>query len=176
MSASATAVTAAVRACPDGSGWPVIATRGCGGRGLFTSALTGSMLSSAHASAAADTTRARHRRQNASATAITPRAIHMTVPPATTLSTFAVEVAHGVRITSIQRSHWLSGGCTQDGAPATMAVRAPARARQARPVIVHPGAARLIRPPWPPGRLTVAFAPCPGCPAGTVATMCGSCP
>ncbi len=70
---------------------PVTATSEPAGRGRSTSALTGPMHSSAHSSASANTASARQRREIASAAAITPRTTHMTVPPATTLSTFAVK-------------------------------------------------------------------------------------
>ena len=86
----------------------------------------------------------------------------MTVPPATTLSTFAVKTPDGTRIPSIQRSHWWSAGRTHDGASATTAIRAMARARQARPASIQPGDASLSRPPWSSDRLRVSSVPCPG--------------
>ena len=55
----------------------------------------------------------------------------MTVPPPTTLRTFAVNTPGGARTSSIQRSHWSSASRTDDGVSATTAIRAMARARQA---------------------------------------------
>ena len=88
---------------------------------------------------------------------------------------YAAEVADGVRIYSIHRSHWSSAGCTHDAVVAMIAVMAPATARQVRPTITQPGAARLRCLSWPPDRLAVTFASCPGWPTGTVRTKCEFC-
>jgi hypothetical protein len=116
------------------------------------------------------------RRQMASAAAIAARTIQMTVPPASTLSTFATKTPDGARISSIHRSHWWSAGCTNNGVRATMAISALARARQATPPSTQAGAASLSRPPWPPDRLRVSSGSCPGWLIGMKATAPGYCP
>ena len=176
MSASAIAVTPAVRTCPEGIDWPVTATSDPAGRGRSTSALTGPMHSSAHSTASANTTSARQRRQIASATAIAPRTTHMTVPPPTTLSTFAMNTPDGARTSSIQRSHWSSASRTDDAVSATTTIRATARARQARPASIQPGDAGLSRPPWSSDRLGFSSVSCPGRLIGIEATAGGYCP
>ena len=176
MSASARAVTAAMRACPDGIDWPVTAASDPAGRGRSTRALTGPMHSSAHSSASANTASARQRRQIASAAAIAARTIHVTVRPATTLSTFATKTPGGARTSSIHRSYWWSAGRTDDGVSATTAISPVTRARQARPASAQPGAASLSRPPRPPDRLRVTFVPCRGWLIGLAAIAGGYCP
>ncbi len=176
MSASATAVTDAVRACPDGMDCPVTVTSDPPRRGRLTSALTGPMHSSAHNSASANTASARQRRQIASATAMATRTIHMTVPPATTLSTLPAEMPGEVRMSSIHRSQCWSAGCTHDGTTATTAISAAARARQARPAKAQPGPASLSRPPRPADRRTATCVCCPGPLTRVLAVTCVYCP
>ena len=116
------------------------------------------------------------RRQMASAAAIAARTIQMTVPPASTLSTFAMKTPGGARVSSIHRSHWWSADRTDDGVAATTAISAAARARQTRPAIIQPGAASLSRLPWPSDRLRVTSVSCPAWFIVVAAMAWGYCP
>ena len=176
MSASAAAVTAAVRACPEGNDWLVTATSDPGGRGRSTSAFTGPMDNSAHNSAAANTVSGRHRRQMARSAAMTSRTTQMTVPPAATLSTFATDVPGAERTSSTHLSHWSSAACTHGGLTAMMLVSTPATARHTRPTSAQPGSGSLTGPLWPLDRLSVTSPSRPGWLTGMVALNCEYCP